>query len=135
MAGVAYRAPVLPVNRYGHPIVTSFALNLQRGKPICNGASQIAVGQVHLHVLVFGYALRCTTLRVVGITTRSVVQLSLPTQVFRLNNALARLPDQATVKRRITLRRLCLRPALERPLSTNPFRTPGPKILAVLRDR
>ena len=39
MAGVAYRAPVLPVNRYGHPIVTSFALNLQRGKPICNRAS------------------------------------------------------------------------------------------------
>jgi len=100
MAGVAYRAPVLPVNRYGHPIVTSFALNLQRGNPICNGAIQFATGQVHLHVLVFGYTLCCTTLRVVGITTlccatlrivgittRSVVQLSLPTQVLWLDNA------------------------------------------------
>jgi len=35
-----------------------------------------------------GLVLSCTTLRVVGITTRSVVQLSLPTQVFRLDDAL-----------------------------------------------
>ncbi len=39
-------------------------------------------------VLVLGYALSCTTLRVVGITTRSVVQLNLPTHVFNLDEAL-----------------------------------------------
>ena len=33
-------------------------------------------------VLFFGLALRCATLRVEGITTRSVVQLSFPTQAF-----------------------------------------------------
>jgi len=38
--------------------------------------------------LLLGYALSCTTLRVVGITTRSVVQLSLPTHVFNLDRAL-----------------------------------------------
>ena len=43
-----------------------------------------------LHLtLISGKALSWTTLRVVGITTRSVVQLSLPTQVLRLDNALA----------------------------------------------
>ena len=50
---------------------------------------------MHLQVFIFGYALRCTTLRVVEITTRSVVQLNLPTQVFRLDNALARVPQQS----------------------------------------
>jgi len=44
---------------------------------------------VHLQVSIFGYILSCTTLRAVGITTRSVVHLSLLTQVFRLENALA----------------------------------------------
>ena len=44
---------------------------------------------VHHPVFILGYALSCTTLRVVGITTRSVVQLSLPTQVFSLDDALA----------------------------------------------
>ena len=39
-------------------------------------------------VLILGYALSCTTLRVVGITTRSVVQLSLPSQAFGLDDAL-----------------------------------------------
>ena len=39
-------------------------------------------------VLILGYALSCTTLRVVEITTRSVVQLSLQTHVFRLDDAL-----------------------------------------------
>jgi len=39
----------------------------------------------------FRYALSCTTLRVVGITTRSVVQLNLPTQNFRLDDALCQL--------------------------------------------
>jgi len=43
---------------------------------------------VHHPVLILGYALSCTTLRVVGITTRSVVQLSLPTQVFSLDDAI-----------------------------------------------
>jgi len=38
--------------------------------------------------LLLGYALSCTTLRVTGITTRSVVQLSLPTHVFNLDRAL-----------------------------------------------
>ena len=44
-----------------------------------------------LHVLNFEYALRCTTLHVVGITTRSVVQLSLPSQVFTLDDSLGRV--------------------------------------------
>ena len=46
-------------------------------------------------VLILGYALSCTTLRVVEITTRSVVQLSLSTYVFNLDEALgafAKLP-------------------------------------------
>jgi len=46
---------------------------------------------VRLKILFFGYALSCTTLRVVAITTRSVVQLNLPTQVFRLDDALDQL--------------------------------------------
>ena len=39
-------------------------------------------------VLILGCALSCMTLNVVGITTRSVVQLSLPTHVFNLDEAL-----------------------------------------------
>ena len=45
--------------------------------------------QVLCPVLILGYTLSCTTLRVLGITTRSVVQLSLPTHVFILDGALA----------------------------------------------
>ena len=41
---------------------------------------------VHLQVLIWGYALNLTTLRVVGITTRSVVKLSLPTQICHSPN-------------------------------------------------
>jgi len=41
---------------------------------------------VPLQVLFFGFALRCATLRVAGITTRSVVQLSFLTEVFRLDD-------------------------------------------------
>ena len=44
---------------------------------------------VLMHAIVSG-DLRCPTLPVAGITTRSVVQLSSPTPVFRLNEVLVR---------------------------------------------
>gem|GEM_PF-4064497 len=45
-------------------------------------------GLLHIQDLILGYAVGCKTLRVAGITTRSVVQLNLPTLVFRLDDAL-----------------------------------------------
>ena len=36
--------------------------------------------------MISGYSLSCATLRVAGITTRSVVQLILPSQVLRLDD-------------------------------------------------
>gem|GEM_PF-4390367 len=52
------------------------------------GISTLFDTLIHLRVLILWYALSCTTLRVVGITTRSVVQLNLPTRDFRLGDAL-----------------------------------------------